>query len=99
MLAIEYKYKFLGGLMAKTLADNGVFAAYSGNAPQVMRFMLAPTITRQEVDEFLIRVRKSVDALKFLSKFMIPISKLPFIGSLLDNEAAMARIGSMLRRD
>jgi putrescine aminotransferase len=99
MLAIEYKYKFLGGVMAKTLADNGVFAAYSGNAPQVMRFMLAPTITRQEAEAFLIRVRIAVDELKFLSKFMIPFSRLPLIGRLLDNEAAMARIGSKLRRD
>jgi len=99
MLAIEYRYRFLGGVMAKTLADNGVFAAYSGNAPQVMRFMLAPTITRQEAEEFLVRVRKAVDALIFLSKFMIPFSKLPFVGRLLDNEAAMARIGSKLRRD
>ncbi len=45
------------------------------------------------------RVRKAVDALIFLSKFMIPFSKLPFVGRLLDNEAAMARIGSKLRRD
>ena len=98
MLAIEYNYQFLGGVMAKTLADNGVFAAYSGNAPQVMRFMLAPTITREEAGEFILRVQKALNALTLISKFMIPLSKLPFIRKIMNDEWAMARAATVFVR-
>ncbi|MCK7469027.1 MAG: aminotransferase class III-fold pyridoxal phosphate-dependent enzyme [Desulfosudis oleivorans] len=43
MIGIEYKYEFIGALMADCLAKQGVWAVYSGNAPQVMRFQIPIT--------------------------------------------------------
>jgi putrescine aminotransferase len=33
MIGMEYNYEFVGALMAECLAANGIWAAYSGNAP------------------------------------------------------------------
>ena len=53
MVGIEYIHEFLGPMMSDALAKNGMFAAYSGNAPQVMRFMLPIAATDRDVDEMI----------------------------------------------
>jgi acetylornithine/succinyldiaminopimelate/putrescine aminotransferase len=97
MLAIEYRYKFMGSLMSDCLSMSGMFAAYSGNAPQVMRFMLAPTMTDTEVDEALDSIHRAVKRMKQQGGFLAMMSKIPPVGKLLDDDKFMIRLGNWVR--
>ncbi len=85
MIGMEYNYEFVGALMAECLAANGIWAAYSGNAPQVMRFQLPITVTMDEVEDLLRRINQSVkDMRKYLIP-LLPLAKVPLFRKLLDN--------------
>jgi putrescine aminotransferase len=85
MIGIEYKYEFIGALMAECLAHQGVWAAYSGNAPQVMRFQIPITAGAEEVEELLVRIRAAVDSMRAYLIFLLPLARVPFIRNILDN--------------
>ena len=85
MIGIEYKYEFIGALMAECLAKHGVWAAYSGNAPQVMRFQIPITAGEEEVEELLVRIRAAVASMRAYLLFLLPLARVPFIRSILDN--------------
>ncbi|HNU73334.1 MAG: Putrescine aminotransferase [Deltaproteobacteria bacterium ADurb.BinA179] len=85
MIGIEYKYEFLGALMADCLAKQGVWAVYSGNAPQVMRFQIPITATMEEVEELLGRIRAAVKAMKIYLALFLPLAKVPLFRMILDN--------------
>jgi len=85
MIGIEYKYEFLGALMADCLARQGVWAAYSGNAPQVMRFQIPITASLDDVEHLLSRIRKAVKAMRWYLIPLLPLARVPFIHMLLDN--------------
>jgi len=85
MLGVEYKYEFIGALMADSLAKEGIWAAYSGNAPQVMRFQIPTTATEAEVDVILGRIRNAVKAMKPYLIFMMPLAKIPVFRIVFDN--------------
>jgi acetylornithine/succinyldiaminopimelate/putrescine aminotransferase len=85
MIGIEYKYEFLGALMADCLAKQGVWAVYSGNAPQVMRFQIPITASTDEVDELLRRIRAAIKAMRWYVIVLLPLAKVPPIRMLLDN--------------
>ncbi len=85
MIGIEYKYEFIGALMADCLAKQGVWAVYSGNAPQVMRFQMPITASAGEVEELLARIRKAVKAMRWYLIALLPLARIPLIRLLLDN--------------
>ncbi len=85
MIGIEYKYEFMGALMADCLARQGVWAVYSGNAPQVMRFQIPITATLDEVEDLLGRIRSAVSAMKVYLIFLNPLAKVPLFRMVLDN--------------
>jgi len=85
MIGIEYKYEFIGALMADCLAKQGVWAVYSGNAPQVMRFQIPITASQEEVDELLRRIRAAVRVMRWYLILLLPLAKVPPIRMILDN--------------
>ncbi len=85
MIGIEYKYEFIGALMADCLAKQGVWAVYSGNAPQVMRFQIPITASADEVDELLRRIRAAVKVMRWYLVALLPLAKIPPIRMILDN--------------
>lgn len=85
MIGIEYKYEFIGALMADCLAKQGVWAVYSGNAPQVMRFQIPITASQEEVDELLRRIRVAVRVMRWYLILLLPLAKVPPIRMILDN--------------
>ena len=85
MLGIEYTHEFMGPLMADCLSRQGVWAAYSGNAPQVMRFQIPLAVTLEEADEILRRIRAAVKTLRRYLSVLLPLAKVGPIQRLLDN--------------
>jgi acetylornithine/succinyldiaminopimelate/putrescine aminotransferase len=85
MIGIEYKYEFIGALMADCLARQGVWAAYSGNAPQVMRFQIPITASLDDVEDLLRRINAAVRAMKWYLIPLLPLARVPIIRMLLDN--------------
>jgi len=71
--------------MADCLARQGVWAAYSGNAPQVMRFQIPITASLDDVEHLLSRIRKAVKAMRWYLIPLLPLARVPFIHMLLDN--------------
>ena len=85
MIGMEYEYEFVGALMAECLARQRVWAAYSGNAPQVMRFQIPITATMEEVEDLLRRIRSAMAAMRWYLVFLLPLARVPVFRSLLDN--------------
>ena len=85
MIGMEYEYEFIGALMAECLARQGVWAAYSGNAPQVMRFQIPTTATMENVDDLLGRIRSAVASMRWYLLLLLPLGRVPIFRSLLDN--------------
>jgi putrescine aminotransferase len=98
MIGIEYLHEFMGPMMSDALAQNGVFAAYSGNAPQVMRFMVPIVITEAEMDDVIRRIRAAVATMKRLLPFALPFAKIPVVLHLLNNEKVQTALFSWVRR-
>ena len=98
MIGIEYTQEFMGVLMADCLSKSGVFAAYSGNAPQVMRFMLPLTITREQVDDFLTRFKKAMALQKFYLLFLLPLSRIPIVRKWLNEDDILIPINVFARK-
>jgi acetylornithine/succinyldiaminopimelate/putrescine aminotransferase len=98
MIGIEYTREYMGVLMADCLARKGMFAVYSGNAPQVMRFQLPLTATSDEIDNTIETIRKAVTTMKMYLLALIPISKLPYIGRLLDNQSFLVSLNVFIRK-
>jgi acetylornithine/succinyldiaminopimelate/putrescine aminotransferase len=85
MIGIEYTHEYMGALMSDSLAKQGIFAVYSGNQPQVMRFMLPVSVTRSEMDRVLEIIRAAVGTMKKFLPLTTPISKIPILSAILDN--------------
>jgi putrescine aminotransferase len=85
MIGIEYKYEFIGALMADCLGRRGVWAVFSGNAPQVMRFQIPITASMFEVNDLLRRINDAVKAMRWYLIFMMPLARIPFLRMLFDN--------------
>jgi acetylornithine/succinyldiaminopimelate/putrescine aminotransferase len=98
MIGIEYIHEFMGPMMSDALAKNGMFAAYSGNAPQVMRFMLPLTVTDEEMDTVIAAIRGAVASMKMLLPFALPAAKIPAVLRALNNEKAQIVLFGFLRR-
>lgn len=98
MLGIEYIHEFMGPMMSDALARQGVFAAYSGNAPQVMRFMLPLTVAEEEVEAVLEAVRAAVAQMKPLAPLALPAARIPPLLRLLNDERVQTRLFGSLRK-
>ncbi len=98
MVGIEYKYEFMGALMADCLAKQNIFAAYSGNAPQVMRFMMPITITEHEVDIVLAKIKLAMKTMRRYLMLLLPLTKIPKAVSILDNIKVQIAFFNWLRK-
>jgi acetylornithine/succinyldiaminopimelate/putrescine aminotransferase len=85
MIGVEYTQEYMGALMADSLARHGIFAIYSGNQPQVMRFMVPITISEQEVQKMLTIIQKAIGTMKLYLPLTKPLSKIPILSRLLDD--------------
>ncbi len=97
MLGLEYIHEFMGPMMSDALARNGVFAAYSGNAPQVMRFMIPLVAGEKDIRDLISAIEKAVDSMKTLLPFAIPAARVPFILRLLNNEKVQTVLFNWIR--
>lgn len=97
MVGMEYIHEFLGPMMSDALAQNGVFAVYSGNAPQVMRFMLPIVATENDVERVIEAIEKSVKTMKLLLPVAIPAAKIPWLLKLLNSEKVQTNLFNWIR--
>jgi putrescine aminotransferase len=97
MLGIEYIHEFIGPMMSEALARHGVFAAYSGNAPQVMRFMVPITITEEEMGDLIAAIGAAVREMKRLLPLLLPAARIPPILRLLNSERVQTGLFNLLR--
>lgn len=97
MVGLEYIHEFLGPMMADALAKHGVFAVYSGNAPQVMRFMVPITINDAELDDLIDAIKAAVKDMKVLLPLALPAAKVPFVLNLLNSEKVQTVLFGFIR--
>lgn len=98
MIGIEYLHEFMGPMMSDALAKQGVFAAYSGNAPQVMRFMLPIVVTEEEMDLAIRSIRNAVKSMKPLLFFALPVAKISPVLRALNSEKVQTVLFGWIRR-
>lgn len=98
MVGIEYCHEFMGPMMSDALAKHGVFAAYSGNAPQVMRFMAPITVNEAEMGDIVSAIRAAVADMKTLLPVALLAAKVPPILKLLNDERVQTTVFGAIRR-
>ena len=84
--------------MADCLATHGMFAAYSGNAPQVMRFQFPTAATAEDIDAALAIIRKAIKLSKLYLLALGPLSKIPFVREAMNKGDIMVTINNLLRK-
>ena len=98
MIGINYIHEFMGPMMADALAKEGVFAAYSGNAPQVMRFMLPISATDDETNAVIEAIRGAVKQMKTILPLALPAAKIPPVLRLLNDERVQTVLFGWIRK-
>jgi acetylornithine/succinyldiaminopimelate/putrescine aminotransferase len=98
MVGIEYKDEFMGVLMADCLAQQNIFAAYSGNAPQVMRFQLPLSVTTAEIDDLVSRIDAAIRTMKRYLWLLRPLTLFPGGRWLLNEKGVLIPLNLFLRR-
>lgn len=98
MVGIEYVHEFMGPMMSDALARHGVFAAYSGNAPQVMRFMAPITVNESELEHIIAAIRAAVRDMKTLLPLALLAARVPGVLRLLNNERIQTAAFGLLRK-
>ena len=98
MVGVEYLHEFMGPMMSDALARHGVFAAYSGNAPQVMRFMAPITVSDAEMDDIIAAIRAAVRDMKTLLPLALLAARVPGVLRLLNNEKMQTALFSWVRK-
>ncbi len=98
MAGIEYCHEFMGPMMSDALARHGVFAAYSGNAPQVMRFMMPVTVSEEELSGVIAAIRAAVRDMKTLLPAALLAARVPGVLPLLNSERVQTALFGALRR-
>ncbi len=97
MIGVEYTHEYMGALMADSLARHGIFAVYSGNQPQVMRFMVPITISEQEAKKMLTIIRKAIVTMRMYMPLTKPLSKIPWLKKLLDDIHVQIAVFDIIR--
>jgi acetylornithine/succinyldiaminopimelate/putrescine aminotransferase len=98
MVGLEYLHEFMGPLMSDALAKRGVFAAYSGNAPQVMRFMTPITVSDAELDQLIAAIAGAVADMKRILPLALAAARIPPVLRLLNRSDVQTRLFGALRR-
>jgi len=98
MVGLEYVQEFMGPMMSDALAKHGVFAAYSGNAPQVMRFMVPITVNDSEMGEIIAAVREAVKDMKTLLPLALLAARIPGVLKLMNNENIQTTLFTYVRK-
>ncbi|MFP4501407.1 MAG: aspartate aminotransferase family protein [Candidatus Hydrogenedentota bacterium] len=98
MVGIEYVHEFMGPMMSEALARQGVFAAYSGNAPQVMRFMMPIVATEEEIDAVAEAIGAAVAHMKTLLPLALLAARVPGVLPIFNNERVQTWAFGLLRR-
>ena len=98
MVGLEYCHEFMGPMMSEALGRYGVWAAYSGNAPQVMRFMVPITVNDSEMDAIVAAIRSAVDYMKSMLPVALLAAKIPGVLGLLNNERVQVAVFGFIRR-
>jgi acetylornithine/succinyldiaminopimelate/putrescine aminotransferase len=98
MVGLEYVHEFMGPMMADALAKRGAFAIYSGNAPQVMRFMVPITINDEEMEELIAAIRAAVKDMRALLPFALLATRIPGALKLLNNEKVQVGLFTFVRK-
>ncbi len=86
MIGIEYTHEYMGTLMSDSLSKNGIFAVFSGNQPQVMRFMFPVTITGEEMRQVIGCIKRAIKTMKSFFWLTVPLSKIPWVKTLLNDQ-------------
>lgn len=86
MIGIEYTHEYMGTLMSDSLSKHGIFAVFSGNQPQVMRFMFPVTITEDEMRRVIVCINRAIKTMKSFFWLTVPLSKIPWIKTLLNDQ-------------
>jgi len=97
MVGVEYVHEFMGPLMSDALSRHGVFAAYSGNAPQVMRFMPPLSITEEEMEAVIDAVESAVASVHRLLSPVLPVTAVPGVVDLLNDESVQTGLFGLVR--
>ncbi|MCX8125122.1 MAG: aminotransferase class III-fold pyridoxal phosphate-dependent enzyme [Spirochaetes bacterium] len=97
MIGVEYTHEYMGALMADSLARHGIFAVYSGNQPQVMRFMVPITITKDEALKMLSIIQKAIETMRVYLPLTKPLSKIPLLRVLLDDIHVQIAVFDIIR--
>ncbi|HOI11303.1 MAG TPA: aminotransferase class III-fold pyridoxal phosphate-dependent enzyme, partial [Myxococcota bacterium] len=98
MVGIEYLHEFMGPMMSDALARHGVFAAYSGNAPQVMRFMVPVTVDDADLERLIASIRAAVADMKRLLPIALPATRIPALLRLINDERVQTALFGAMRR-
>lgn len=98
MVGIEYLHEFMGPMMSDALARHGVFAAYSGNAPQVMRFMVPVTVGDQDMAQLIEAIQAAVADMKRLLPLALPAARIPGVLRLINDERVQTALFGAMRR-
>jgi acetylornithine/succinyldiaminopimelate/putrescine aminotransferase len=98
MVGVEYLHEFMGPMMSDALAKEGVFAAYSGNAPQVMRFMVPLVITDEEMTALIAAIRRAVASMGTLLPLALAAARVPPALRLLNDERVQTVLFGLIRR-
>jgi len=83
--------------MADCLSRKGVWAVFSGNAPQVMRFQIPITASMAEVEDILRRIKAAVRVMRVYLIFLRPLAVIPFMRRILDNVHVQIIVFNLLR--
>jgi len=97
MIGIEYKYEFIAAIMSDCLAKQGLWAVFSANSPQVMRFQLTTAISQEDVDGILSGIRAAVKEMRIYLMLLLPLAKVPMIRKVLQNTKYQIKAGNWMR--
>ena len=98
MVGLEYIHEFIGPMMSDALAKQGLFAAYSGNAPQVMRFMVPITANAEDIDRMIVAIRGAVKDMQTLLPLALLSVKIPFVLKALNSERVQTSLFGLIRK-
>ncbi len=83
MIGLEYTHDFMGPLMSLFLGKNGVMAFFSSNNLKVMRLMPPIVITRQEAEQLIMALDRSMASAKRASQLVEFADDLPLVGRII----------------
>jgi acetylornithine/succinyldiaminopimelate/putrescine aminotransferase len=97
MIGIEYKYEFIAAILSDCLAKHGLWAVFSANSPQVMRFQLTTALSQEDVDGILRGIRAAVKEMRTYLVLLLPLARVGPIRKVLENVRYQIKAGNWAR--